>query len=451
LTTMRSAASWLVPGLAGVLGVAVARIIGVRLSPVLEWPLLFLTFVAVSALWIRLRVERVYRPEKMLEAIQSLAEDHDLDIGRLSHEGMGEDVLATIEILDGSVKSLRREKRRAEMVLSEIADGIISVDDQGNITLFNRAAEALLGAKASRVLGGGIEAADLHPELARLASDCLAAKSAIASEIRLPGLPERVIGIRAAPFPETGRGASALLLLHDLSEIRRHEKMQKEFVSNVSHELRTPITAVRATAEALLAGAKNDDELVDRFLNTILAESDRLSALIYDLMEIAKRESGITRTELSALNVAEVVEKAFVTIRPLAEHNEVEVGFSVTEGLVAHADEIQLVQLFRNLIDNAVKYTLPGGRVDVVARRFGDGVSISVRDTGIGIPHGEVDRIFERFYRVDKARSRRLGGTGLGLAIVKDIVEAHGGKISVETELGKGSTFTVTLPAGSQQ
>ena len=449
---MRSTAIfWVVPGLVGVLGVAVARVIGAKLFPAIVWLLLFFALAAASALWIRMRAERTYRPKRMLEAIQSLAENHDLDIGKLAHDGMGEDILAAIGVLDGSVRSLRRDKRRAEMVLSEIADGIVSVDAEGNITLFNRAAEGLLGAKASRVLGGRLESTDLHPELARLASDCLAARSAMASEIRLPGLPERVIGIRAAPFPETRRGESALLLLHDLSEIRRHEKMQKEFVSNVSHELRTPITAVRATAEALLAGAKNDDELVDRFLNTIIAESDRLSALIYDLMEIAKRESGITRTELSALNLAQVVERAFVTIRPIAEQSEVEVGFDVDEELVVCADEIQLVQLIRNLVDNAVKYTLPGGRVDVIAERLADGVSISVRDTGIGIPHGEVDRIFERFYRVDKARSRRLGGTGLGLAIVKDIVEAHGGRISVETELGKGSTFTVMLPAGSQQ
>jgi two-component system phosphate regulon sensor histidine kinase PhoR len=270
----------------------------------------------------------------------------------------------------------------------------------------------------------------------------------LSTEVRLSGAPEKVVGIRAAPFSGSRQGDIALLLLGDLSETRRHEKMQKEFVSNVSHELRTPITAVRATAEALIAGAKNDEEVVDRFLNTIVAESDRLSALIDDLMEIAKRESGVTRTEKGEFCVAEIVRRAFATVRPLAEQKQVEVGFAVSDGLVARADEIQLVQLVRNLLDNAVKYTPAGGRVDVAAARADGEISISVRDTGIGIPHGEVDRIFERFYRVDKARSRRLGGTGLGLAIVRDIVEAHGGRIEVVTELGAGSTFTVTLPVG---
>lgn len=423
---MESAAiQWVVPALVGTTGVAVA-----------------------SALWIRIRAERAYKPERVMAAIRSLATGQT-EAGKLAREGLGADFLQAIEALDGSVKSLRSEKRRAEMVLSEIADGIVAVDADGRVTLFNRAAEAMLGGSSSEILGAKVESSDVHPEIARMAADCIAGKAVLSSEIRLPGLPERVLGIRGAPFAESGRGESALLLLHDLSEIRRHEKMQKEFVSNVSHELRTPITAVRATAEALLAGAKNDDELVDRFLNTILSESDRLSALIDDLMEIAKRESGITRTEMAEIRIADAVQRAFVPIRPAAEQNEVEVGFDVPGDLVARADEIQLVQLVRNLIDNAVKYTPPGGRVDVVGERDEGGVRIVVRDTGIGIPHGEVERIFERFYRVDKARSRRLGGTGLGLAIVKDIVEAHGGSISVETELGMGSTFTVTLPCGT--
>ena len=355
---------------------------------------------------------------------------------------------ARITDLEAAVEALRGEKRRAEMVLSEIADGIIAIDADGTITLFNRAAEALLGGRASQVLGSSVETTDLHPQVARMASDCVSERQVLTAEIRLPGLPERVIGVRAAPFSEPARGESALLLLHDLSEIRRHEKMQREFVSNVSHELRTPITAVRTTAEALLAGAKNDDDLVDRFLNTILSESDRLSVLIDDLMEIAKREAGITRIQRSEVRLAEALNRAYVTVRPQAEQQGVEVVVSAPEGLVVHADEVQLVQLVRNLVDNAVKYTPEGGRVDVEAGAAPEGgVMVSVRDTGIGIPHGEVERIFERFYRVDKARSRRLGGTGLGLAIVKDIVEAHGGRISVETELGKGSSFSVLLPA----
>ena len=441
-------APWAAPALVGVAGVAAARIIGLKLWPALEWPLLFAVLVAASALCIRMRAERAYRPKRIMAALGSLIEGSELDTGRLARDGMGDDLLALLGRLNEAIRSLRADKSRAEMVLSEIADGIITVDAGGEVTVFNRAAETMLGASASRVLGSRIDEADLHPEIARMAADCISGSGAMSAEIRLPGVPEKVIGIRAAPFSQSQRGESALLLLRDLSEMRRHEKTQKEFVSNVSHELRTPITAVRATAEALLAGAKNDEELVGRFLKTILSESDRLSALIDDLMEIAKRESGIVRTQKTEVNVAEAVRLALATVRPLAEQNQVQVELAAPEEMIVHADATQLVQLVGNLLDNAVKYTPAGGRVDVTAAQTDGGVTISVRDTGIGIPHGEVDRIFERFYRVDKARSRRLGGTGLGLAIVKGIVEAHGGAISVETELGKGSTFTVVLPAG---
>ena len=442
-----SAVYFLVPASVGVLGVAVARIAATEISQAAEWPLLFIAFAGASALLIRMHAERAYRPASILNALDSIAAGRDPDIGLLKRQGLSKELLTSITELNRRVKTLQNERRRAETVLSEIGDGIIAVDRAGKVALFNTAAESMLGEKASRLVGRDLESADLHPELARLASDCLDGKGARTAEIRLPGLPERVIGIRATRFPEFGRGSSALLLLRDLSDIRRHEKMQKEFVSNVSHELRTPITAVRVTAEALLAGAKNDPDLVDRFLTSIVGESDRLSALIDDLMEIAKRESGITQTEKADVLVLDAMERAYMTVRPQAERTGIAVELNAPAELVAYADETQLVQVIRNLLDNAVKYTPAGGEVVATATGTDSSVEICVSDTGIGIPHGEVDRIVERFYRVAKARSRRIGGTGLGLAIVKDIVDAHGGRIRVDTEFGKGSTFRVTLPA----
>jgi len=407
-------------------GTGLLVVLGIRLmcrqSPgYLELPLIFIGLAAINLLWLELIWRGLYKQNRET---------------------------STIDDPDVTVRTLQQDKRRAEMVLSEMADGIVVVDADGCIALLNRAAEDFFGVMASRVVGMKIENADLHPELARMAFNCVSENKILASEIRLPGLTQRVLEIRAAPFSEVEHGASALLLIHDLTEVRRHEKNQKEFVSNVSHELRTPITAVRVTAEALLSGAKNDAELVDRFLNNILSESDRLSALIDDLMEIAKRDSGIIRTEKSDVKLAGIIDRACLTIKPQAQQKGVTVTVSVPEGLVGYGDGAQLVQLVQNLIDNAVKYTPEGGSIEVTAAPSGESVSISVRDTGIGIPHGEIDRIFERFYRVDKARSRRLGGTGLGLAIVKDIVDAHSGTIAVDTQLGKGSRFIVTLPPG---
>lgn len=440
-------ACWLAPVVVGALGVAIARFAAINYCRSAEYLLLALTVVLVAWLAGCLRVRRTHPPTAVLQALRSLALGQDPDLGSMKRQGLNADLLSSISEVRASIRALDSEKRRAEMVLAEIGDGIIAVDSTGRVSLCNRAAESMLGEKAARLVGQPLESADLHPELARLASDCLDGRGAHVAEIRLPGLPERVIGIRAARVPDLGRGNSALLLLRDLSDIRRHEKMQKEFVSNVSHELRTPITAVRVTAEALLAGAKNDEDLVDRFLANIVGESDRLSTLIDDLMDIAKRESGITQTQKSDVSVLHAMEQAYMTVRPLAEQSAIAVELSAPPDLTACADETQLIQLIRNLLDNAVKYSAIGGQVTVHAAALSSGVEIAVSDTGIGIPHGEVDRIFERFYRVDKARSRRIGGTGLGLAIVRDIVDAHGGKIRVDTALGKGTTFRVTLPS----
>ncbi len=352
---------WIPPVLVGAVGVAIARIVGIKLSPALEWPLLLLVFAAVCALCVRMRAQRAHRTERIVAAVRALADGRELDVGKLAADDMDDELLAAFRDLDRAVALLRQDKSRAEKVLSEITDGIITVNGDGEVTLFNRAAESMFDARSLRSRSDRVDAAEFHPEIAQIAADCIAGKSVLSTEVRLPGVPEKVIGIRAAPFSRSQQGDIALLLLHDLSEIRRHEKMQKTFVSNVSHELRTPITAVRATAEALIAGARNDEELVDRFLNAILNESDRLSALIDDLMDIAKRESGVTRTEKGNLSVAEVVKLAFTTVRPLARQKQVEVEFVVPEGLLVLGDEIQLVQLVRNLLDNAVKYTPEGG------------------------------------------------------------------------------------------
>ncbi|MGB9619077.1 MAG: sensor histidine kinase, partial [Armatimonadota bacterium] len=238
----------------------------------------------------------------------------------------------------------------------------------------------------------------------------------------------------------------AIIILHDLTEVRHHEKVQKEFVSNVGHELRTPLTAVRTTAEALLSGAKHDEAVLDRFLNTIISEIDRLSTLIDNLTEIVRVSSGIAPTEKSECSISEIVCQALEAVRPQAEKKNIEITVEVPQNLTGYCDGMQMVHVVRNLADNAVKYTPEGGSVRLWAGKEDSSIVIRVSDTGIGIPHGEIPRIFERFYRVDKARSRRLGGTGLGLSIVKEIVDAHGGEVLVESSLGSGSTFTVKLP-----
>lgn len=434
---------------------AVGDIVGQRLPNTATWWILAVLLILLGIGHYRFSSARIIRNRQIARAFSEISEGSTAWrrtwASRVITGGLGEEVREALEELCDRVDALRREKRQAEQVLANMGDGVISVDSGGSISLFNRAASAFFGKKESQVLGQTLESAELHPEITRLAHECIATRSHLSAEITLPGETQRVLGIRATPFKLSSSSPDcAMIVLHDLTEIRRHERYQKEFASNVSHEMKTPITSVRSTAETLLAGARHDEEVVDRFLKTIISESDRLAALVDDVMEIAKFDSGIRKIEKAVSSVGDTVKKAVVVLIPQAEHKNQTIKTDVPAKLTGYYDPNQMVHVIRNLADNAVKYTPEGGLIEIGARNDGHELVIWVKDTGIGIPYGEVERVFGRFYRVDKARSRRLGGTGLGLAIVKDIVESHGGRVSVETELGNGSTFTVTLPESGE-
>lgn len=434
------------------LATVVTRWVDQKFSPVVEYLIVFLILlVAVIALHVLMAAARTRWASGVADVLKGIAEGRTrVDKGSLidlTANFLYEDLQSAIKLLKKNIVDLRERNRRAEAVVTYTANGVLSVDFEGRITVCNPAAEKMFGRKKSSLLGHKIEDCDLHPELARLAYECMSSEAPLQLEIKLPGWPLRVIAIRAVAVHGThSSDDSAMIVIQDMSEVRRRQMHEREFVGNVSHEFRTPITAVRTTAEALISGAKNDPEVVDKFLNTIITESERLSALIDDLLELAKRDYGIAGNQKAHVSIAEIIERAVEITRPLAQQKDIFVNMDVPDDLVEYCDETQMAQLVRNLVDNAIKYTPEGGRVEVTAREDDFNVVISVKDTGIGIPHGEIDRIFERFYRIDKARSRRMGGTGLGLAIVKDIVDSYGGTINVDTQLGSGSTFTITLP-----
>ncbi|MDH7602559.1 MAG: ATP-binding protein [Armatimonadota bacterium] len=409
----------------------------------------FLVLVAVSHLFFIRRRERLVRElVHVLRRILSGAENPSAASAALRGIGLlGTNLASAVDDLGTMAKSLHDEKRQADLIISNMTDGIIAVNARGLICLVNRAAAEMLGIKESDVLGAKPVDTDLHPEIIRLLDECVSHERALTAEIQLPGQPPRVLGLRAVC---SGRRPDAtvraFVIIDDLTQIRRHERVQEEFLSNVSHELRTPLTAIRTTAEALMSGAKNDTVLLDRFLTTIVREVDRLSNLVGDLTQIVRISSGITMTEKADCDITDVVLQAVEVVRPLAKQKGIEINVDMPEKLVVYCDGTQMIHAVRNLVDNAVKYTPEGGKVWVSAGVDGERFYVRVKDTGIGIPQGEVRRIFERFYRVDKARSRQYGGTGLGLSIVKEIVDAHGGEVCVETELGKGSTFTIFIP-----
>jgi len=237
-------------------------------------------------------------------------------------------------------------------------------------------------------------------------------------------------------------------VLQDVTEIRRLDQIRKDFVANASHELRTSVASIRALVGALQLGAKKDPEVLDRFLDSLDAETERLSLLLSDLLDISELDVGRKGPQRTLAWFHELVEHAVSSLADKAARGGVTVAVDVPSDMCALVDKRQIQRVLVNLLDNAIKYTSSGGTVNISGRETDTEVSITVEDTGVGIPPAGIDRIFERFFRVDKARSRQLGGTGLGLSIVRDIAEAHDGRVSVESEVGKGSAFTFTVSKG---
>ena len=241
--------------------------------------------------------------------------------------------------------------------------------------------------------------------------------------------------------------SGVVLVFHDITGIKKLERVRQDFVANVSHELKTPLTSIKGYAEALIDGAKNDEVTLSNFLETIKFNAERMNKLITDLLELAKIESSDYQIAKTQVSLKSVVDECISVFKEEFEKKKLSIDVNIQNGAESvSVDRNKIELVLNNLIDNAIKYTPESGKVSVNAKPSGNFIEISVRDTGIGITSNEIDRIFERFYRVDKARSRELGGTGLGLSIVKHIVEAHCGRVWVESELNKGSIFIFTLP-----
>lgn len=352
------------------------------------------------------------------------------------------------------VERLKEEHRGAlthlqtqqEALFDSMVEGLVVLDEHGQILLANRACIDLFGLTAdirSRTL---IEALRLH-ELAELVDLLGTQKQVLGRQIRLAGSTERWLGVNgAAILNDLGRRQGTVLVFHDLTRLKQLENTRKDFVANVSHELRTPLSLIQGYVETLLDGAKDNPEVAVRFLRTIERNAGRLRLLIEDLLVISELESGRVKLEFQAVPLHSVVQKVLDDFRARAQAGKLRLS-NQTPDLAVRADPSRLEQVLSNLIDNAIKYGRTEGQV-IVGGCLGEGgqVEISVQDDGPGLPPESLERLFERFYRVDKARSREQGGTGLGLAIVKHIVQSQGGRVWAKSQLGHGATFYFTLP-----
>jgi two-component system phosphate regulon sensor histidine kinase PhoR len=332
-----------------------------------------------------------------------------------------------------------------------MVEGVIATDGHDHIILINERARVLFGlgrARAERLpLLEVIRNVDLHDVLgeSRLAAD----GTVVNREVKLSEPSERVLQVHAVPLRFTGEARGVVMVLHDITELRRLEQVRTEFVANVSHEIRTPLTAIHGYLETLLDGALEEPENARKFIEIVFRHTERLGRLTDDLTDLSNIELGRISLRLEPTAVAEVADSVLAIIAPRAGTGQVTVEAKLPADLPeVVADRDRLAQILINLVDNAVKYTPKGGRVWLEGRVREPGVvEVAVCDSGAGIPKADLPRLTERFYRVDKARSRELGGTGLGLAIVKHLVLAHGGELTIDSELWKGTTVRFTLPA----
>jgi len=350
------------------------------------------------------------------------------------------------EELELRMHEVTSEKEQLRAVLTGMEEGVLMLDASRRIVLANRRVRELLGVRGDLEGATPLEVLR-NVELEDALNAAFGAREPVRREIRVEGPRRMVLALRAVKLPKEV-GAGVVAVLEDRTELRRLEVVRRDFVANASHELRTPLTAIRGFAETLVEGQVNEAERT-KYLNIILGHAHRIGSLVDDLLELARIESGKLELGRQRLDLAAVVDKVLSHLEPLFAQRNLDAARGDLEVPPVLADPRALEQVLGNLLDNAAKYTEPGGRIRVRAESAGRFVRICVEDTGIGIPEADRSRIFERFYRVDKARSRELGGTGLGLSIVRHLVESMGGRIGVESTPGKGSTFHFTLPRDS--
>lgn len=420
--------------------------------------LMLLLGVAVSLTFARMFAARV---DRLKSFSQRIAEG---DFRPVLREGprdeladLADTMNQTAERLDREIRQLSGERNRSGAILRSMVEGVAVIDAQERLVFYNRAFSEIFNVSGASAEGRALIEIVRNSELLALIRKALRGDEGLQSDIVMGITQTQSFSATAAPVKAMDLAASegaaaekpsgAVVVLHDVTELRRLERVRQDFVANVSHEFKTPLTAIQGFAETLLAGALDDPTNNRRFLEIIRNHAVRLARLTNDLLKLARIEAGKLEVEYFTVGLMELIEGCAETTLLKASRKDITLEIEVPPKLPAVRGDAGLLRdVLQNLLDNAIQYTPQGGSIRVTAEANDRDAVITVADTGIGIPLADQERIFERFYRVDAARSREAGGTGLGLSIAKHIVEAHGGRLSVESVVGEGSKFSFSIP-----
>jgi two-component system phosphate regulon sensor histidine kinase PhoR len=350
--------------------------------------------------------------------------------------------------------TIGRQGTQQEAVLGSMIEGVLAIDARQRVVDINRAAAELLGVDPNRAIRRSLQEVVRNPDLRQFALRAIDCREAVEDDLLLRGVRDRTIRLRGTALRDLSGEGGAVIVLNDVTDMQRLENVRRDFVANVSHELKTPIASIKGFVETLLDGAGDDPADTRRFLDIIARQADRLASIIEDLLALSRIEQseGTGNLPRETVRIADLLSAVTVDCLPRADDRSIRLDVTCDESIEADVNAPLVEQALINLVDNAIKYSDPGRTVWIgvsveAGSPDGDGVVlITVRDEGCGIEAEHLPRLFERFYRVDKARSRKLGGTGLGLSIVKHIVQAHGGTVAVESAPGVGSTFTIRFP-----
>ncbi|HXE64216.1 MAG TPA: ATP-binding protein [Bryobacteraceae bacterium] len=399
-----------------------------------------MTFVFSGAVAWRIERLRAFTDNLLNSSQPGLLLPEEDDTAR----ALNQSLRRTAERIHELVERLSHESHRLDAILKSMGEGVLAVDRQMRVQFANLALERAVGLTAPVERDTPVVDVVRDPAFLTLISDVISTGALATCRLQFSGR-GAIFEAHASPYAVAPHGG-VLVILHDITDIERLERIRRDFVANVSHELKTPLAAIRGYAETLLGGALDDSSHNRRFVEVIQAQAIRLNNIATDLLTLSDLESGKPDAEPGPVSVEDAIDTALATVEIEAKVRDVKLIRGEVRDARVTGHAIRLEQVLVNLLDNAVKFNKPGGEVRIDAAPNDGRIVISIADTGAGIPSSDVSRIFERFYRVDRARSREVGGTGLGLSIVKHVVERMNGTIAVESRLGEGSTFTISLP-----